>query len=230
MFVVPLVAGLVGVAFGAFVLRQYLARRRPHQLAWAFALGLFGWAALAESLGILAGWSDGLYRAYYLFGGILNVGWLAVGEVYVLAPRRAGHAAAAVMGAITVAALVAVALSRTDAGLLRESIPARGAISAPAAPVFPLVTNLVGSVVLIGGAAWSAWTGYRRSAPWTRVAGLALIAAGAFVVAGTHSLAQARGLYAVQPVGEACGIVLMFLGYLSIETQPQAAPRPTAAA
>ncbi len=229
MFVVPLVAGLVGVVFGGVVLRQYLARRRRHQLAWAFALELFGWAALAEAAGIAGGWTDGLYKAYYLLGGILNVGWLGVGELCLLTPRRLGHAAAAVMGAITVAALVAVLLSHTDARLLRDSIPGRGAISGPAAPFFPLVTNLLGSAILVGGAAWSAWTGYRRSAPWSRVAGLALIAAGAFVVAGTHSVAQARGLYAVQPLGEAGGIVLMFIGYLAIEARPRAAVHPSAA-
>jgi hypothetical protein len=229
VFVVPLIAGLVGVVFGGVVLREYLAKRKPYQLAWAFALELFGFAALIEAVGIAAGWTDPLYKSYYLLGGILNVGWLAVGELYLLFPRRVGLAATGVMAAITLAALVAVSLSSTDPALLRESIPARGAISAPAAPVFPLVTNLAGSVILIGGAAWSAWTAYRRSAPWSRVLGVALIAAGAFVVAGTHSVAQARGLYAVQPLGEAIGILVMFAGYLSVEAAPRAATRPTAA-
>jgi hypothetical protein len=229
MFVIPLIAGLVGVVFGGLVLRQFLARRRPYQLAWAFALELFGWAALIEAAGILGGWNDGLYKMYYLLGGILNVGWLAIGEVYLLAGRRTGHLAAAVMGAISLAALVAVVLSHTDVRLLHDAVPGRGAISAPAAPAFPLLTNLAGSVILIGGAAWSAWTGYRRSAPWSRVLGTALIAAGAFVVAGTHSAAQARGVYAVQPLGEAIGILVMFIGYLAVEYQPKAAPRPSAA-
>ncbi len=229
MFVIPLIAGLVGVVFGGLVLRQYQVRRRPYQLAWGFALELFGWAALVEAAGILGGWNDGLYKTYYLLGGILNVGWLAIGEVYLLAHRPVGHVAAAVMGVITLAALVAVLLSHTDAQLLHEAVPGRGAISAPAAPLLPLLTNLTGSVILIGGAAWSAWTGYRRSAPWSRVLGLALIAAGAFVVAGTHSAAQALGVYAVQPLGEAVGIVVMFLGYLAVEYQPSAAARPSAA-
>lgn len=229
MFVVPLAAGLVGVVFGGLLLRQYLARRRPHQLAWAFALELFGLAALLEAAGVLSGWNDGLYKAYYLLGGILNVGWLAIGELYLLAPRRWAHLAAALMGAITLAALVAVALSSTDAHLLRDSIPGRGAISAPAAPIFPLVTNLTGTVILVGGTAWSAWAGFRHSAPWSRVAGTAMLAAGAFVVAGTHSIAQARGAYAVQPVGEAVGILVMFLGYVLVESQPGRSALPTTA-
>lgn len=229
MFVVPLLAGLIGVLFGAAVFRQYLNRRRPYQLAWAFALELFGCAALAEAAGVAAGWNDGLYRIYYLLGGILNVGWLAIGELYLLAPRRPAHLAAAIMGAISVLALVAVLLSNTDPHLLREAIPGRGAISAPAAPFFPLVTNLTGSVILVAGAAWSAGTSYRHGAPWSRVLGLALLAVGAFIVAGTHSVAQARGVYAVQPVGEAVGIAMMFLGYLTVERRRQPAARPTAA-
>ncbi len=218
MFVLPLVAGVVGVLFGLLVLKQFAERRRPHQAAWGFALELFGWAALWEAAGIYGGWTDALYKVYYLMGGILNVGWLGVGTVYLLAPRRWGHLAALVMGVVTVAAIPATMLSVTDPHLLAAAVPGRGAITGPAT-YFPPFTNILGSIALIGGAAWSAWRGLRRRGPGARVAGTALIAAGAFVVAGTHSFAQVRGVYAVQPAGEAIGIVVMFAGYLAVETR-----------
>jgi hypothetical protein len=124
------------------------------------------------------------------------------------------------MALITLAAVPAVMISPIDAHLLASQVPARGAIGAPAT-IFPIFTNIAGSIALIGGAAWSAWTGWRRpqGPGWNRVAGTTLIAAGAFVVAGTHSFAQVRGSYAVQPIGEALGIVLMFAGYLAIEAR-----------
>jgi hypothetical protein len=219
MFLFPLVAGLVGVVFGALVVRQFRQRRRPYQAAWGLALLLFGAAALFEAAGLAGGWTPAGYRAYYLLGGILNVGWLGCGSIYIL-NRRAGHAAVIVMALITLAAVPAVMISPIDAHLLASQVPARGAIGAPAT-IFPIFTNIAGSIALIGGAAWSAWTGWRRpqGPGWNRVAGTTLIAAGAFVVAGTHSFAQVRGSYAVQPIGEAFGIVLMFAGYLAIEAR-----------
>jgi hypothetical protein len=83
----------------------------------------------------------------------------------------------------------------------------------------PLITNLGGSLLLIGGAAWSAWKAARAGAPRNRVVGLAILAAGAFIVAGGHSFAQTRGVYLAQPVSEALGIAAMFVGYLVVESR-----------
>jgi hypothetical protein len=106
MFGLPLLAGLVGLAFGAILLKQFADRRRPHQAAWGGALICFGAAALWEAAGVYGGWTPLLYKGYYLLGAILNVGWLGVGTIYVLAPRRWGHLAAAIMGVVTVLAVV----------------------------------------------------------------------------------------------------------------------------
>ncbi len=228
MFGLPLLAGLVGLAFGGIVLRQFAERRRPYQAAWGGALLCFGAAALWEAAGVYGGWSPLLYKGYYLLGAILNVGWLGVGTVYVLAPRRWGHAAAVVMGVITVLAVPAGVVASTDAHFLQAEIPGRGAIGAPAY-FFPPVTNSLGSLILIGGAAWSAYRGYTRHAGAGRVLGMALVAAGALVVAGTHTLAQVRNAYAVQPVGEAIGIVVMFAGYLGVEARALPSRRRSAA-
>jgi hypothetical protein len=218
VFWLPLAACLVGLSFAVAVASQFRARRRPYQAAWALALLLFALASQQEAVGILRGWDDLTYKGYYLFGGVLDVGWLAVGTVYLLAPRRIGTAAAALMGIASVAGAVAVMLSHTDPNLLRAATPGRGAITGPATLFAPLI-NIPGSVVLIGGAALSAYRGFRRRAPSGRVAGTTLIAAGAFIVAFGHSLAQVRGVYAIQPAAEAAGIVVMFAGYLSVEGQ-----------
>lgn len=229
MFVIPLLAGLVGSVFGALVLRQFARRRRPYQAAWGFALLLFGAAAFFESAGIAGGWTAAEYRAYYLLGGILDVGWLGVGSIFILW-RRAGWVAATVMALISVAALPAVVAAPVDARLLAQAIPPRGAIGPPAT-AFPAVTNILGSIALIGGAAWSAWRGRRARGGGHRVLGTGLIAAGALVAAVTHSVAQVRGVYVIQPVGEAVGIVLMFAGYAAIEArEPRPAPTRSARA
>jgi hypothetical protein len=217
VFVIPLIAAVVGGAFAAVVGRQYLSRRRPHQAIWALALAMFAMAALFESAGQVFGWSDATYKGYYLFGGLLNVGWLGIGSLLLLTSPRVGRVAVIAMFAISLIGLVAVLAAHTDSALLKAQVPARGAIDVPA--LLPLLTNVGGSLLLIGGAAWSAWKAARAGAPRNRVLGLALIAAGAFIVAGGHSFAQSRGVYVAQPLSEAVGIVAMFAGYVTVEAR-----------
>ena len=181
---------------------------------------MFALAALFESASQAFGWSDATYKGYYLFGGLLNVGWLGIGSLLLLTSPRVGRLAVIVMFAISVIGLVAVLLAHTDAALLKAQVPARGAIDVPVG--LPLLTNVGGSLLLIGGAAWSAWKAARAGAPRNRVLGLALIAAGAFIVAGGHSFAQSRGVYAAQPLSEAVGIVAMFVGYVTVEARQRA--------
>jgi hypothetical protein len=217
VFVIPLIAGAVGGAFAAIVASQYLRRRKPYQAIWALALAMFAAAALFETAGQALGWSDGTYRGYYLFGGLLNVGWLGLGSLMLLSSPRAGWIATIVMVLISIVALVAVVMAHTDPNLLKAQVPARGAIDVPT--ILPLITNLGGSLLLIGGAAWSAWKAARARAPRNRVVGLAILAAGAFIVAGGHSFAQTRGIYVAQPISEALGIGAMFVGYLVVESR-----------
>jgi hypothetical protein len=126
------------------------------------------------------------------------------------------------MALISLICIVAVLAAHTNPALLKAQVPARGAIDVPG--VLPLITNLGGSVLLIGGAAWSAWKSARAGAPRNRVLGLAILAAGAFVVAGGHSYAQSKGFYPAQPVSEAVGIAAMFTGYLIVEARRVLAP------
>ncbi len=221
MFVIPLIAAVVGAAFAVVVGRQYLSRRKPYQAIWALALAMFGVAAAFEAAGQLAGWSDASYKGYYLFGGLLNVGWLGIGSLLLLAPARVGRVAVIVMAAVSLICVVAVLLAHTNPALLKAHVPARGAIDVPA--VLPLITNLGGSVLLVGGAAWSAWKSFRAGAPRNRVLGLAILAGGAFIVAGGHSYAQTKGTYILQPVSEAIGIVAMFAGYMVVEARRELA-------
>ena len=225
VFVIPLIAAVVGAAFAVVVGRQYMRRRKPYQAIWALALAMFGVAAAFETVGQLTGWSDATYKGYYLFGGLLNVGWLGIGSLLLLVPMRAGRVAVIVMVLISLISVVAVLGAHTNPALLKAQVPARGAIDVPGA--LALITNLGGSLLLVGGAAYSAWKSARAGAPRNRVLGLAILAAGAFIVAGGHSYAQSKGVYIAQPLSEALGIVAMFAGFLVIEARRELVPSKT---
>jgi len=228
VYVIPLIAAVVGVSFAVVVGRQYLVRRKPYQAIWALALAMFGAAAAFETIGQLAGWSEATYKGYYLFGGLLNVGWLGIGSLAILVTPRIGRVAVIVMVVISLISIVAVLASHTNSTLLKAQVPPAGAIDVPG--VIPAVINTSGSLLLVGGAAWSAWKSFRGGAPGNRVVGLAILAAGAFVVAGGHTLARTKGVYVIQPLSEAVGIAAMFTGYLVIEARRElAASKPRTA-
>ena len=221
MYLIPLIAAVVGASFAVVVGRQYLVRRKPYQAIWALALAMFGAAAGFETIGQLAGWSDATYKGYYLFGGLLNVGWLGIGSLAILATPRVGRMAVIVMALISFICIVAVLISHTNPTLLKAKVPPAGAIDVPG--VLAATINTAGSVLLVGGAAWSAWRSFRGGAPRNRVLGLAILAAGAFIVAGGHTLARTKGVYVVQPLSEAVGILAMFTGYLVVEARRELA-------
>src|SRR5260370_16008656 len=82
---------------------------------------------------------------------MLNVGWLGVGSLLILTTPRVGRVAVIVMAVISLICVVTVLASHTSPTLLKAHVPARGAIDVPG--VLPLITNVGGSLLLIGGAA-----------------------------------------------------------------------------
>src|SRR4030081_582134 len=115
MWTFPLRAALVSAISASLLGRQWIARRRPHQLAWTAALGMFTVATLASAHGVRLGWTPGLFRGYYPFGAMINVPFLAVGTVYLLAKRRwAAHVFAALALAAAAYGTAAMASAHLD--------------------------------------------------------------------------------------------------------------------
>jgi hypothetical protein len=214
------VAAALAAAFGVVVAGRWWGSRRPAFAAWAAGLFVFAAAALTQALGEGQGFSVPLFRAFYLLGGVLGVIYLALGTVYLLAPARIARTCALVLVVLTVvlavdAALVPVDAARlhTTAGVLGEAITGHGNPLYIAAVVF----NIAGSLVLIGGSAWSAWHFGRTRAGLDRVVCNVLLTAGALVIASGFSAAKSvGGSIATLGVYEAVGIAVMFAGFLAL--------------
>ncbi len=91
----PLASSALSFVFAAFLLDQWLERRRPYQLIWAVGMLWYGLSAGTEFLGGALGWGEPLYRAWYLIGAVWVAGWLGLGTVYLLAKTRFGYGFAA---------------------------------------------------------------------------------------------------------------------------------------
>ncbi len=229
MIFYPLVATVISAVFAATLWRQYRRKPRAYLLAWSIALATYAVAALTEVIGAAGGWNPLLYRIYYYFGGIMVVGVLALGTIYLLAPRfgRAVLGLLVVLAAIGLAGIVGATL---QTGLLDthqvpsvDTIPLEPGAFNVIAILMAALLNSVGSVILIGGALWSAYSAWRRGGAQSRLVANILIAAGAFIVAGASTLFRLFHVYDLFYVGQAIGVLVMFGGFLAAQRSPRPA-------
>jgi hypothetical protein len=205
-------SALVSAVFAAVMAARYLRRRRPHQLAWTIGLAMFAAAATAGALARMSGATETEYRVFYLFGAILNVAWLALGTLFLLAPRIARWAVWAV---VALSAIAAGAVFTSPVDLTAAVDTGRGFDTAPLPRILAGIGSGLGSLILIGGALWSAWVFLRRRHQGRRAVGNVIIAAGVFVAAvgGTAAFTGASG---VVEWTNFAGVALIFVGFLLI--------------
>jgi hypothetical protein len=221
----PVAAALVAALFCVLLLRS--ARRRPagQKLLWAGGFALFAVAAASEALAERTGWGGGLFRVYYLCGGVLTVAFLGAGSAWLHLPRRGRDAVAGALLVATIAAAVTVAVAPVHADVLAATgtghPPPNDAIGGGAA-IWAMALNTLGTLLLVGGVLRSVVRRQRvRASLW--------IGAGAIVLALSTSMSR-TGDYSLMYLGELIGIAAMFYGFVlpSIESHPP--PRPAAAA
>jgi hypothetical protein len=159
--VLPFLSSTLSLVFFVLLVDQWRERRRPYQAAWAIGMLWYGLSAGTEWLGGAIGWSEPLYRLWYLIGAIWVAGWLGLGTAFLLGRTRFGFAFAASLG---LAALF------TDLTQAKYHYQGSGA-----APTIYLVAGLL---LAIGVLVLSA----RRSPRWPMLAAAA-IAGGTIVSA-----------------------------------------------
>jgi hypothetical protein len=152
--VLPLASSVLSLIFSVLLIDQWRERRRPHQAIWAIGMLWYGLSAGTEALGGAFGWSEPLYKAWYLIGAIWVAGWLGLGTVYLLARTRFGFA---------------FALSLFLAGLFTALTQARYEYpQSGSAPIlyFLLAMLLAGGIIVLA---------VRRSPHWPALAAVAIV-------------------------------------------------------
>ena len=213
MIILPALTAVVAAAFAVVVLRQYGSHRRTYQLMWATGFAMFAIAAFAGYLARSGGMTETEYRLFYLFGAILNVAWLALGTLYLLAPRRWADSALVAVAVLSLAAAYAVIAAPVDLTAAADS--GRGFPNGSLARILAGIGSGLGSIVLIGGALWSAWIFLRRRHNGRRALANVIIAVGVLVVAigGTVTLTGGKDILEVTNLA---GLAMMFAGFLLI--------------
>jgi hypothetical protein len=215
----PLSVTVVGAVFAGVLLNRYInGKRRPHELVWGIAFLMFAIAAgsqvYADALGA---WTPLTARLFYLFGAILNVGYLGLGTVYLLFSKRVARVALILTLLLTAYAVYSTFTVPLNLSALAntQEVDWKLLFSVDIAPrILAGVFSGVGSILVIAGALWSAFVFWRKRIMKERMIGLILLAIGTFTVAfgGTVKglLHNDDYLYPTMAIG----VVIMFMGYL----------------
>lgn len=106
--VLAVIGAAVAGVFSAALADRYRRSRGKHNLFWAIALCMFSLASVALAYGLGKGWSSFTFGVYYLFGAILNVPFLGLGQIQLVWPERVAYAASVAVTAFALAATVTV--------------------------------------------------------------------------------------------------------------------------
>ena len=220
-------ATLVAVAFGLSTLDRWQRRRRDHELAWTISLGLFAAGGLSLWWAESHGWGTAVFRLFFLTGAVLNVPWLALGTVYLLAGPRWGNRVRTWLIALSGLATGVVLFSPTNGPVSGTELPQGSEVFGVGPRVLAAVGSGVPALVIIVGALWSAvrvargrvpalGNGVPRnvSLPKRLALGNLLIAAGTLVLSASGTLAGRLGKDRAFAVTLVIGVVVLFAGFL----------------
>lgn len=206
-------ATLVALAATLSALDRWFLRRRPHEAAWATAFGLFAIASSALAAGAGLGWSEATFRAFYLFGAILNVPVLAVGTLVLHGSPRAQRTAVGAVALFSTFA-VGVMLATPFTAPLPVDRLARGAEVLPALPrILAALASSVATLVVVVGALRSAVRFRSAPAGGRRAIANVVIAAGVLLTGASglaNSLLGEMGAFALFLT---VGVSVIFVGY-----------------
>lgn len=184
---IPALTAVLAAVFTVLLLDQWRDRRHGFQLAWAVGTLCYTVGSGAEAIAAANGWSEPLYRTWYLAGGILTAAWLGLGTAFLLARTRFGYTYAALF-------------------LLAGFISLMGAVSPKNAGVGPL--PFAYAIASFVAAAAVFVLSYFASDRWARVAaglvvGLSLVGVGLTLTMGPLPAPGYVLNEAGQPIGDA---------------------------
>lgn len=231
-------AALVAVSFALSTLDRWLRRRRPHELAWTVSLGLFAVGAAALWWAETRGWSLASFRLFYLCGAVLNVPWLALGTVYLLAGKSTGDIVRWWLMLFSGLSTGIVLFAPTRTGVTGNDLPTGKEVFGVAPRVLAASGSGIAALVIVAGALWSVYrllrhqqpslAGVRRVthssarlAPARLVTGNLFIAIGTLVLSASGTLAGRLGKDTAFAVTLLVGIAILFVGFLVASTTPR---------
>ena len=217
----PLATAVLGFVYVALLLGQYARRRKMHQLMWTIGFLFYAVAATMEAVSeYTQHWDPTLYRVYIVLAASL-VGFLGNGTLYLITKKRTWGDLYLLFNCVCIAIFLWGTFTvQLDLAKLVPGIIVGGQALGPSSSfprIMSLVFNIPGSLLLLGGSAWSVFKFWPRKEYRYRAWANVLIFIGALLIAGAGGMARRGttvGLYA----GEMFASAVLLAGFLMAST------------
>lgn len=223
---IPIVTTVIALSLAVSLGRRFRERGGRHLLWWTIGALTYAAGTAIEASVTLFGWSEGLFRSWYIAGALLGGAPLAQGAVYLHVPERVADTLSVILLAVILVAAAFVLIVPIQHDLV-ETYRLTGRVMAwPWVRAFSPFINLYAFVFLVGGAIKSAVQFWRRRETRRRAEGNALIALGA-LLPGIGGSFTRFGHTEVLYVTEFVGIILIYLGYRRATSAPAVPETPS---
>jgi hypothetical protein len=207
----PILSTIISGAFAWVILARYrLKLQSYHLLWWGIGIVTYGVGTLIESLVTLLGWQVVLFKAWYIAGALLGGAPLAIGTIYLLFGRRAGHIAVVLLLTTVGVTSIFVVLSpvQMESG---KMLSGKSLAWQSIRRVSPFINSLA-ALFLIGGAIYSAIRFFSYPESRRVSIGNIFIAIGA-LLPGIGGIGSRMGHTELLYIGEFIGVILIWIGY-----------------
>lgn len=214
---IPILTTLLSAYFFVKLYRHWHTKGRPSYLLW-WTLGVlfYGLGTLTESIVGLFGWSEPVFKAWYILGALLGGFPLAQGSVYLMFSKRTASIMGGAIVTIILVAMVFILLSPINQELVEPSrLTGNVLVWNKVRMVTPFV-NIYAFIFLVGGAFYSAYRYSKERIYRNRFLGNLFIAFGG-LLPGIGGSFTKFGYTEVLYVTELMGIVLIYVGYVTIK-------------
>jgi hypothetical protein len=221
-WLMPLATAVLVAVFDGLLLKQYLERRKIHQLWWTIGFAMYAAAAFLEFvMQFSGGWNPLMFRIYALVSAslvaVLAQGSMALVSRKPLWPRIYLAYNTVCFAAFALGVFTATLVPAELANPKLSSYAALGGTAMTYPRVMSMLLTIPATLVLLGAAVLSIVRFLRKKEFAYRVWANVLIAAGTLVIASGGGLAKAGNstmFYAAEMVAAA----LFFAGFLMAGT------------
>ncbi|PID84768.1 MAG: hypothetical protein CSA11_00250 [Chloroflexi bacterium] len=234
-FWISLATAVTTGVFAVFVLARYQVRRRWHLLAWGVGLVLYSLSSLAQAL-LVSDFNGFLFKFWYWAGAVAVAPWLGQGTMFLLARRKKwtwiSFWAIIVLCVLSLPLIFGADLNASayqlDVALSEQfqNIFITTGIARTIRVVLVIVLNTYGTLLLVGGAVYSAFIFWRKRVLMNRMWGSVLIAIGGLLPAMGGFLIL-LGSPDFKYWGQLFGGLILFAGFL-VATKGEPVPQKKA--
>ncbi len=222
-FYISLTTAVITAVFTVIIFVRDRGRRRKHLLMWGAGMALYSLSTFAQAY-LFVSFNEWVFKAWYWAGALVVALWLGQGSVFLLVRKRNRAMISFYFVLISsIIGLVVIGTSGVDSSVYRAGVDmteqyrdiftATGGAKT-ARTVLAIVLNSYGTLMLVGGAAYSASVFWRKRILPNRMWGNVLIAGGGMLPAMGGVLVL-LGNPAFKYIGQLLGGLLIFAGFLA---------------